>query len=69
MDKMIIKIKTRDKKNFTKKIFMGWREGQIFGGQFSWGKFFLGGNFMGGNIPESIFLMGFFREGWGGFFQ
>ena len=48
--KIIIKIKTRDNKNFTKKIFMGAGDKIFFwgggGGAMFWGAIFLGGNFL-----------------------
>ena len=53
--KIIINIKTRDKKNLTKKIHGG--EGKISGDQFSGGNFFWGAIF-----SRSFFLGGVFPK-------
>ena len=59
--KIVIKIKTRDKKKFTKKIHGGgggqFSKGQFSGGHFSGGQFSLGTIFR-----EAIFRGAFFLE-------
>ena len=54
--KIIIKIKTRDKKNLTKKIHGG--EGKISGGNFFWGAIFSRSFFLGGVFPKTEKIRG-----------